>query len=119
MNRHFRSATTHVFGTDVLADDGVVEQDFAMLEADIQGLRQCCQCGLVLPGDALSPRCQRHDAVKRAGIEIVIAEPLCNQLRHRALAGSGRTIDGNDGNGRTAQLIIPIFLFAIINLLYI
>ncbi len=94
MYRDFRCPPADFFRAHKCADIRRVEQNPAGFKVNDQLWREPRQRGLVLPGNAAPSGCQRHDAVKRAGIEIMKSQTLRNQLGNGALAGGGGAIDG-------------------------
>ena len=58
---------------------------------------------LVGDGDAVTQRGERHCPVHRPGVEVVESEPPRDLPPDRALAGAGRTVDGDDDPGHRSS----------------
>ncbi|MCY1457593.1 hypothetical protein D9M71_749000 [compost metagenome] len=69
------------------------------VELNIQGFRHARDAGLVVGGHTLLEGGQGGQAVQRATIQNRPAQRLGDAMRHRALAGRGGAIDGDDGGG--------------------
>ena len=101
MCRHRRCRHTHGFGADVGADVLAVEVDVlcAVLQLDAQldaGQQRLHRFG-VFGVNAAAQRVQTDGAVHRAGIDVDVAQLLCQPLGQRGFARPGRTVNG-DGN---------------------
>ena len=69
-----------------------------MFKDDMQLRGHGGQPRLILPADVALFRSQRHDAVKRPGVQIVESQVFGNALRDRPFAAGGGAVDGDDGD---------------------
>ena len=67
-------------------------------------LRQRRDRRLVREIDAVVQRLPRDRAVHRAGVDVAVAKPRRDRARDRALAGAGRSVDGDDERPRRASV---------------
>ena len=93
---NFRRRIAHFFGTDLLGDVFLGQQDFAARKVALQMFGQLGQRVLVAQVRAAAQRAQGRQAVQRARIEVMKAQLVGHAVRHRALAGSGGAVDGDD-----------------------
>src|SRR5690606_815322 len=63
--------------------------------------------GLVIGREAGPLAGQRRQAVQRAAVEQVPAEPCRNAAADRALAGAGRSVDGDDRCAHAFEMLRP------------
>ena len=95
-------------GGDLVAADlggrvDPVDQHAVLADLEVESLRRARRPVEIGRVDATAHRGERDGAVHRAGVEILEAEASRERPRDSALAGSGRTIDGN--RRRTYQLV--------------
>jgi hypothetical protein len=98
--RDFRGGIADFLGADGMADVFRAQEDVAAVEARRQVLGHLGDGVLVVQVGAAAQRRQRGQAVQGAGIEQVEAEVVGTRggraaVGDRALAGRGRTVDGD------------------------
>jgi hypothetical protein len=96
----FRGGASGLLGADGIAHRLTIRKYLAPSKRRSSPLRQSRQASLVVQGHAGCLGGIGGDPVDGAAVQIMETQRLRHQCRHRALAGGGRAVDGDDGNGR-------------------